>query len=1125
MKIFQYRQENPDLLKAINKARLIPVKRVIKGKYGSYLAIRWVAPDEVSNSDQRIANPSKAELHAANADRSVGAVMKRMNNMPKEYASPDGLRTYVAKVLQDSGGGHDAMNAVLEAMSENGVDIEARDNVPATWAHNLNKIQDYLTQHSQGGDSAPTHKPETRKKKEQPDSAPRDESKQEPTEQPEPAPKEEKPTKKPARKTKKQINEEVDKALNDTIRGVKIRKKAVHYTTDRVSPETHYAMSTIGEDSIKDSIAAMLSTGNLYIGRSKINPKRVDYVDSITLTHAYMDLPESDTASEFDNDISYDVSLKMKDGTIRSGHVTCTAPPTGDSAEKISVNTPLGKRTVTAKVLNDDRYMMTLTERSGNVIPSHIWEQLTSKNVATTVLQNLPDPDSLLSSEKAELLQTGIIEKIRAYRVNPSIVHHGDLMAEEFNDDSEVDFKVTIRKSDDEWWRSRDIKMSLPLKTLGLASKEEWKHIKAAKEYLAAWKDDHPGQERTTEDDEEIKEAWDKEFPGTKMPGMDYHEGEDEEIPGQQELDLDNPQQWAKTPQKVKGVHVYHKPGEYEHYAWGDDDEPNYDYIDAPHILYPNEESDRFEIEWNLKAKSKKEALSKFYKKFSAALQAQIDAGDDENGVASDMLADISMIPDAVKSGELDIEYKDKYSWFDCENVDGDEWYLDFCRRYPKNQEEPAPAPAPKEEEPEPEPPSKEEEPEPVSVQPDDVAPISEEELKENTPDDGLDPLIDRNSTVNGLRLTNKAVDIVKKELPKNCVIRSVGIFSANPDKESNQVDLVISAQVHNNETGYDYELPVWYPGMIGDAIDYIETPKISQKEARATVKSYMDDTPSGKDMFNRDKEFAKKFRETFDRLSPTVRDHYLYCLSNEDDDGWKHISGLYEIVDYNKNSDSLDYAIEHWDTEQDTSEGYEPTDRFKNVLRVTDFIDHCEMSEDTVTTGWYSGYGISNFLGIDLDSMPKTSKDWDDLVGYEFSNRSFTTSYGTDMDEFMKMSNKDEYDVVFMLPKGTKAAYIAPFAHLQMYDDIDDSWRGDETWIGEKTDFRSPTIIQRNTTFRLLGHKDRKVAIGKGKKSIRRKVLYVQAVAQNAYEHDKHGQPPDDFYSSPYKWWEGEQQ
>ena len=200
MKIFQYRQENPDLLKAINKARLIPVKRVIKGKYGSYLAIRWVAPDEVSDSDQRIANPSKAELHAANADRSMGVVMKRMSNMPKEYASPDGLRTYVAKVLQDSGGGHDAMNAVLEAMSENGVDIEARDNVPATWAHNLNKIQDYLTQHSQGGDSAPAAKLEARKKKEQP--APKDEPK------PEPAPKEEKPVKKPVRKTKKQMAED-----------------------------------------------------------------------------------------------------------------------------------------------------------------------------------------------------------------------------------------------------------------------------------------------------------------------------------------------------------------------------------------------------------------------------------------------------------------------------------------------------------------------------------------------------------------------------------------------------------------------------------------------------------------------------------------------------------------------------------------------------------------------------------------------------------------------------------------------------------------------------------------------------------------------------------------------------
>lgn len=971
--LFVYKPENPDLLKAINKARLIPVKRMVRGKYGSYMAIRWVAPEDVTQDDQKIANPSRDELHAANADRSVESVMRRMNNMPKEYDTPDGIRTYIARVLQYSGGGHDAMNAVLEALDGNGVDIEPRDNVPATWARNLGKIQDYLSQHADSGKSSEEVKSKPVRSRKKKQSATTESSSQE-TENQKSAAKG-KPTKSADSKTpdkpmtraeKKQWDEEVNRTLYDTIRGVKIRKKAVQYPTGSITPSLNYAIRTVGADQIKDSIAALISEGAMMLGNSRVNRRRVDYVSSITPVNAYVDLPEDSVASEFKNEITYEVVVNMKDGTVKSGNVRCVAPPVGDKYDSMPVKTPHGVRKVTMHVLNDSRYNM--SEEDRREVPQYIWEQLTSKNVANAVLQNLPDPDTIISDEKAELLRSGIIEQIHCNSIDPIINKDGYTIT----NDSPVQFTLSIRKSDDEWFRSKRITFTIPLKKLGLASEKEWGKIKDAKEYLDGWKYDHPGEEPTKEDMEEIQTAWQEEHPGEKMPGMEQFEDDDGEIPGQQELDFE--------------------------------------------------------------------------------------------------------------------AYKGKEP--------------------PKSEPEPEPEPEPKK----------------VSTQPEDVAPIKQDELPQDTPDDGLDPLIDRNSIVNGLRLTNKAVAAVKKELPENCVIRSVGIFSATLDNESNQVNLVISAQVHNNETGYDYELPVYYPGMLGDAIDFIEKPTVTPKQAKEAIDDFLS-TPSGQEMFNDEVSVVKKFSHTFDRLSPTVRDHYNYCF---DDGVANHLPGLLEIQNYFDNPRTLEGTLlpkiwEQVQTSADKSKSNRFFDEnFANVLRVTDFIDHCEMSEDTVMMQWSNAQCLPKLLGI--TDIPTTSNDWNKLIGYEFTNNSFTTAYGHDVDSEMKMKEDGDYDVVFMLPKGTKAAYIAPFADTPKtttYEDDDDSvWDGGSVWNDKTTDYRSPTIIQRGTTFRLMGYKERKVKIGKGRKSIKRKVVYVQAVNQDPYKNDKFGKPPDDFYSSPYRWW-----
>lgn len=191
-----------DIHKAMGNG-LVPVKRMIRGKYGTYFAIRWVRSGEEQKGDVPIKNPTPEEFKQADAEATPEKASKLIDSIKATNLRE--MRGEIARMLQALGGGHDAHHAILEALEAKGVQFESTGNVLTTWSNALEPMMNYVRNRN----SQRTPEPEPQPQKEEP-------KKEEP--QPEPQ-KEEKPEPKSDVRTIDGVNFKGDKIFTPSFSG------------------------------------------------------------------------------------------------------------------------------------------------------------------------------------------------------------------------------------------------------------------------------------------------------------------------------------------------------------------------------------------------------------------------------------------------------------------------------------------------------------------------------------------------------------------------------------------------------------------------------------------------------------------------------------------------------------------------------------------------------------------------------------------------------------------------------------------------------------------------------------------------------------------------------------------
>ena len=157
-----------DIHKAMGASGLVPVKRMIRGKFGVYFAIRWVRPGEEQKGDIKLKNPTADQYKQADAEATPEKASKLIDSI--EGSDPRALREGIAKMLQELGGGHDAHHAVLEAMEAKGIQFESTGNILTTWENAIDPLMKYLE--GRAADKTPEPEPEKQAEPKQEEPAP-----------------------------------------------------------------------------------------------------------------------------------------------------------------------------------------------------------------------------------------------------------------------------------------------------------------------------------------------------------------------------------------------------------------------------------------------------------------------------------------------------------------------------------------------------------------------------------------------------------------------------------------------------------------------------------------------------------------------------------------------------------------------------------------------------------------------------------------------------------------------------------------------------------------------------------------------------------------------------------------